>query len=75
MKIWKPDPGIYQYAAKDMGFSVGDCIVIDDGPVGIEAGFKAGMKTLFYNRFNELCEFESVVSFCSMKALPQLILT
>ena len=71
--IWKPDPGIYIYAAKDMGFSAEDCIVIDDSLVGVEAGYRAGMKTLFYNRFNEICEFESVVSFCTMKELPQLI--
>lgn len=73
VKLWKPDPGIYKYAAKDMGFSAEDCVVIDDGPVGIEAGVKAGMKMLFYNRFNEECEFESVVSFCTMKDLPQLV--
>jgi len=73
--IWKPDPGIYKYAAKDMGFSAEDCIVIDDGPVGVEAGYRAGMKTLFYNRFNEACEFEPVVSFCTMKELPLLIHT
>lgn len=73
--IWKPDPGIYIYAANDMGFPAEDCIVIDDGPVGVEAGCRAGMKTLFYNRFNELCEFEPVVSFCTMKELPQLINT
>jgi len=75
VKIWKPDPGIFKYAAEDMGFSAEDCVVIDDGPVGVEAGYKAGMKTLFYNRFNEVCEFESVVSFCTMKELPQLIHT
>lgn len=73
VKIWKPDPGIYKYAAKDMGFSAEECIVIDDGPVGVEAGYKAGMRTLFYNRYNELCEFPSVVSFNSMKELPELV--
>lgn len=73
--IWKPDPGVYIYAAKSMGYSTENCIVIDDGPVGVEAGYRAGMKTLFYNRFNEECEFESVVSFYSMKELPGLIRT
>lgn len=73
VKIWKPDPGIYTYAAKDMGFSAENCIVIDDGQVGVEAGYRAGMKTLFFNRYDEECKFESVVSFKTMKALPQLI--
>jgi HAD superfamily hydrolase (TIGR01509 family) len=72
--IWKPDPGIYAYAAKDMGYSVNDCVVVDDGPVGIEAGLKAGIHTLFYNRFNEACEFEGAVSFHSMIELPPLVM-
>jgi HAD superfamily hydrolase (TIGR01509 family) len=46
--IWKPDPGIYQFAAKDMGFAATDCIVVEDGLVGVEAGVKAGMQTYFY---------------------------
>ena len=66
---------VFIYAAKNMGFPAEDCIVIDDGLVGVEAGYRAGMKTLFYNRFNEVCEFEPVVSFCTMKELPQLINT
>ena len=75
VKIWKPDPGIYLFAAKDMGFRPSDCIVIDDGPVGVKAGFEAGMKTLFYNVFQESCELDNVVSFDSMNQLPSLICT
>ncbi|MEH6445040.1 MAG: HAD-IA family hydrolase, partial [Oceanospirillaceae bacterium] len=30
--VWKPDPEIYIYAGKDMGFPVENCVVIDDGP-------------------------------------------
>lgn len=71
--IWKPDPGIYLHAARDMGFSVQDCVVIDDGPVGVEAGVGAGIRTLFYNRFDEPCEFPGVVSFGSMADLPRHI--
>lgn len=71
--IWKPDPAIYQFAAKDMGFDSKDCIVIEDGLVGVEAAYKAGMNTLFYNRFNQICTLSSVVSFDDMSALPGLI--
>ncbi|QUM89792.1 HAD-IA family hydrolase [Moritella sp. 36] len=71
--IWKPDPRIYEFAAKDMGFDSKDCIVIEDGLVGVEAGYKAGMQTLFYNRFNQTCVFSSVVSFNAMVELPGLI--
>lgn len=71
--IWKPDPEIYLHAARDMGFAPSECIVVDDGPVGVEAGVKAGMKTLFYNKFDESCEYDSVISFRTMLNLPSLI--
>ncbi|WP_197477829.1 MULTISPECIES: HAD-IA family hydrolase [unclassified Marinomonas] len=73
VKIWKPDPSIFLYAANSMGFKPECCVVIDDGPVGVEAGYKAGMKTLFFNRFNEALDYPSVISFGSMKELPKLI--
>jgi len=71
--VWKPDPTIYLFAAKEMGFEPKDCIVIDDGLVGVEAGYKAGIRTLFYNRFNQECDLPSVVSFNSMADLVALI--
>ena len=71
--IWKPDPGIYRHAAKDMGYAAKDCAVIDDGLVGVEAGSLAGMKTYFYNRYNEKCGIPGVVSFGDMNELPYLI--
>ena len=71
--IWKPDPGIYRHAAEDMGYPTKDCAVIDDGPVGVEAGSLAGMKTYFYNRYNEKCDFPGVVPFGDMNELPNLI--
>jgi len=73
--IWKPDPGIYQHAAAGMGYSPDQCSVIDDGPVGVEAGYLAGMRTYFYNRFSESCAFPGVVSFESMRSLPGLVNT
>ncbi|MFA0813593.1 HAD-IA family hydrolase [Microbulbifer epialgicus] len=71
--IWKPDPGIYLHAAKKMGYLPENCIVIDDGPVGVKAGFEAGMKTYFFNRFNEECDAEGVISFRAMVDLPKLV--
>ena len=73
--IWKPDPGIYRFAAEGMGFCENECAVIDDGPVGVEAGHFAGMETYFYNRFSEPCPFTDVVSFSSMYELPELLST
>ncbi len=71
--VWKPDPGIYLHAAKKMGYLPKHCVVIDDGPVGVQAGFEAGMKTYFFNRFDEECGTKDVISFQSMVDLPRLV--
>ncbi|MCK5815281.1 MAG: HAD family hydrolase [Flavobacteriaceae bacterium] len=43
---WKPEPDIFIHAAKTMGFSVDDCIVIEDTPIGINAA-KSGEFDVF----------------------------
>ncbi len=42
----KPHPEPYLKAAKELGFSVSDCIVVEDVPPGIEAGKAAGCKVI-----------------------------
>jgi beta-phosphoglucomutase len=39
----KPDPQVFQLAAKGLGLSVASCCVIEDAPVGIQAAHSAGM--------------------------------
>lgn len=45
---WKPDPGLFLYAAKSMGFSPENCVVIEDSTIGLEAAASAGMHALHY---------------------------
>lgn len=44
----KPDPGLFLLAADAMGFDPADCVVIEDGVLGVEAGRAAGMRVLGY---------------------------
>lgn len=46
---WKPDPGIFLYAAREMGFEPRHCAVVEDSPVGIAAAEAAGMHTILYD--------------------------
>lgn len=48
LKCWKPDPGLFLKAAKDLGSRPDHCIVIDDAVVGVRAGLAAGMHTLHF---------------------------
>lgn len=41
---WKPEPGIFLYAAEQMGFEPDECIVIEDSSAGIKAAIAGGFK-------------------------------
>lgn len=45
---WKPDPGIFLYAARQMGFSPAECVVIEDSKAGVIAAQKGGFKVYGY---------------------------
>ncbi|EKO3575003.1 HAD-IA family hydrolase [Vibrio metschnikovii] len=42
---WKPEPDLVRYCAMSMGFSLADCMYVDDTPKGVEAGISAGVMT------------------------------
>ncbi|MFQ4143320.1 HAD-IA family hydrolase [Chlorogloeopsis sp. ULAP02] len=68
---WKPDPGLFLYAANKMGFSLEYCVVIEDSDVGIEAARTAGIHALKYSSEEEAEEKNNV--FSNMKFLPKLL--
>lgn len=46
IKNSKPDPEVFLKAAEKLGVKPCDCLVVEDADAGIEAGKRAGMKTL-----------------------------
>lgn len=72
---WKPDPGLFQYAAHAMGFVPGQCAVIEDSEVGIEAAIAAGMTPLYYVQTGVTTSHQiaSNAVFEDMSQLPQLL--
>ena len=73
---WKPAPGLFLHAAARMGAAPGDCIVIEDSVVGVQAGVAAGMRVLGYagpDRAGELAAAGAHV-FGAMSGLPRLVL-
>jgi HAD superfamily hydrolase (TIGR01509 family) len=46
VNAWKPDPTLFLTAAKTMGFSPAETMVIEDSPAGVEAAVAANMKVL-----------------------------
>ena len=41
----KPDPEVFNCAAKYLGFDTKDCLVVEDAEAGIDAGIAGGFKT------------------------------
>ena len=75
IKSWKPDPGIFLHAAKEMGFNVEDCVVIEDSVAGVLAGINGGFKVYgFANGFNnEDLKQEGAIIFHSYDELKTLL--
>ncbi|SHL98469.1 HAD family hydrolase [Flavobacterium chilense] len=75
INCWKPDPGIFLHAAKEMGFEVKDCIVIEDSKAGVKAGIQGGFKVYgFTNGYNnEDLEKEGAILFDSYEQLSEML--
>jgi beta-phosphoglucomutase-like phosphatase (HAD superfamily) len=42
----KPDPTIYKVAATRLGVAPGDCVVVEDSTIGLQAALGAGMRCI-----------------------------
>ena len=63
---FKPDPGIFLHAARDMNVEPEKCIVIEDSIHGFEAGVEAGMKVLAYDPHSKSKRLKEVEYYTSM---------
>jgi len=72
---WKPEPGIYLHAAKKMGFNPGDCAVIEDSLVGVQAAKAGGFNVFAYTKKEKYSTFEllGATAFSSMQELGNLL--
>jgi len=68
----KPDPQVFQTAARMLGLSPENCIVFEDARAGIEAAHRAGMKAVGIGSKSQLPEAEQVVPGFSGITLEQL---
>jgi len=75
IQSWKPDPGIYLHAAKEMGFLPKECAVVEDSVFGIQAAKSGGFDVFgLVNEHNkEILEQEGVTIFYRMNELDQLL--
>ena len=69
---WKPDPGLFLHAAREMGVQPGACAVVEDSLLGVKAGIAAGMQVYAYAPEGDpqLLANEGATVFGSMRELP-----
>ncbi|MEM7195349.1 MAG: HAD-IA family hydrolase [Pseudomonadota bacterium] len=46
---WKPDPALFLHVAREEGFGVDQCLVVEDSAVGIDAAIAAGMSVVCFS--------------------------
>ena len=76
IQSWKPDPGIFLHAAREMGFAPEECVVIEDSASGVRAAKSGGFDVFgLVNKSNKKSlEQEGVDIFYEMNTLDQLLL-
>jgi len=72
---WKPDPEIFLHASKEMGFTPGECIVIEDSKAGVISAVKGGFTVYaLANEYNfQLLQNEGAIIFYNFDELNDLL--
>jgi beta-phosphoglucomutase-like phosphatase (HAD superfamily) len=70
---WKPDPGLFMWAARTVGYPAQRCLVIEDSAVGVEAAVAAGMRVLQFLPGGGPPHAGAAMAFSDMADLPGLI--
>ena len=72
---WKPEPDIYLWAAKTMGFKPSECLVIEDSLSGVQGAIKGGFDVYGYTEHDYKNELKSLSTktFNSMSKLLEMI--
>jgi UDP-N-acetylmuramate dehydrogenase len=75
IKIWKPNPAIFLHAAKEMGFTPSECVVIEDSSSGVKAAKAGGFDVygLVNDHNKESLEKENIPLFNDMNKLDEIL--
>lgn len=75
IKKWKPDPAVFLWATKTMGFTPEECIVIEDSISGVNAAKNGGFDVFGFTAhdYNNELEGHATLTFNKMSQLLDLI--
>ena len=72
---WKPDPSVFLWACKTMGFQPEECLVIEDSPIGVQAALSGGFDVFGFtvHDYKDELQKNATKTFNDMLLLPELI--
>lgn len=72
---WKPEPDIFLWAAKTMGFTPNECLVVEDSVSGVKAALSGGFDVFGYTEHDYKNELQALATntFSSMDQLTEII--
>lgn len=72
---WKPDPAVFLWAAKTMGFQPSECVVIEDSLVGVNAAIKGGFDVFGFTAhdYKDELKEKATKTFDHFLKLPELL--
>ncbi|RCT55848.1 HAD family phosphatase [Winogradskyella sp. KYW1333] len=72
---WKPDPSVFNWAAKTMGYNPNECLIIEDSLIGVEAALNGGFDVFGYTAHDYHDELRKMATktFSEMLILPELL--
>jgi HAD superfamily hydrolase (TIGR01509 family) len=72
---WKPDPAVFLWAAKTMGYQPSECIVIEDSLIGVKAALNGGFDVFGFTAHDYKDELQENATniFDSMIRLQKLL--
>lgn len=73
VKMGKPEPDVYLYAAKELGLKPENCMVLEDSPAGILAAYRAGCVPVMIPDRDEPDEATKKLLFAKVKSLDLII--
>lgn len=75
IKKFKPEPDVFLWAAKTMGFKPNECLVIEDSLFGVQAALKGGFHVFGFTAHDYNNELDGLATktFKNMRLLNELI--
>lgn len=69
----KPSPKVYEYACRELGLDVSECVAVEDAPNGIKSAHSAGLRVIMVPDLTQPDEELKAMLFAKVDCLSEII--